>query len=300
MSGAKCRTSPAQTQTGRMLPFELLSPKTVEQAVAALQSENGQAILFAGGTDLVPMMKLGVLSPPTLVSLSSIPDLTYVREQSDGVHIGALTTIASLRNSELLDRRWPALYQSVRHFAAPQVRNMATLGGNIGRRSPCANTPPALIALSAQLTLVSPHGPRTIPIEQYFEKPDESIGTLITEIMIPSPSPHTNSAFMELTRNSGDLAKVNCAADITIRDGVCTDARIVLGSVASRPIRASQVERELIGKRLHDASIEDAARKVRDEIAPITDARSTAEYRRHVSSILLARTVKRAAGPIRD
>jgi carbon-monoxide dehydrogenase medium subunit len=295
MSGAKCRAAPEQTVTCRLQPFRYLAPTTVEEAVAALEEEGGRATLFAGGTDLVPMMKLGVASPKTIISLSAIPGLQYIREEADGVHLGPLTTIAQLRRSALLRERWPALFEAVRHFAAPQVRNMATLGGNIGRRSPCANTPPPLIALSAVLTLVSSNGPRAISLEQYFDRHDTAAGELILDIAIPYPPAQSGSAFMELTRNSGDLAKVNCAASITSSGGVCSDARIVLGSVANWPIRALQVEQALIGKGLDDAAIKDAAGRVVDEIAPITDARSSAEYRRQVSPVLVSRTVRRAA-----
>jgi carbon-monoxide dehydrogenase medium subunit len=294
MSGTKCRTAPGQTVTGRLRPFRYLAPTTVEEAVAAMQEQEGRAILFAGGTDLVPMMKLGVLTPQSVISLAAIPGLRYIREQADGVHIGALTTIAEIRRAALLSRRWPAFFDAVRHFAAPQVRNMATIGGNIGRRSPCANTPPPLIALSAILTLVGPDGPRYVSIEKYFERPSIAMGELIVEVTIPPPPDRSSSAFMELTRNTGDLAKVNCAASVATEGGVCVDARIVLGSVSNRPIRALQVEQTLVGQPLEVAVIKEAAARVVDEISPVTDARSRAEYRRQVSPVLVARTIRRA------
>ncbi len=295
MSGAKCRSAPEQTVTCRLRPFRYFAPTTVEEAVAALEEEEGRAILFAGGTDLVPMMKLGAVTPQTIVSLSAIPGLRYIREESDGAHIGPLTTISELRGSALLRQRWPAFFEAVRHFAASQVRNMATLGGNIGRRSPCANTPPPLIALSAVLTLVGPNGPRAIALEKYFDRPDVAKGEMIIDIAIPHPPARSSSAFLELTRNTGDLAKVNCAVSITVDSGICTDVRIVLGSVANRPVRAFQVEQALIGGPLEDAIVNEAAGRVVHEIAPITDARSRAEYRRQVSPVLVARTVRRAA-----
>ncbi len=239
MSGTKCRTSPPQTSTGRIRPFERLAPKSLEEAVAAMRDAQGRAVPFAGGTDLVPMMKLGVVHPQPLVSLTAIPGLKFLRQDADGLHIGPLTTIAALRSSELLRENWPAVHEAVRHFAAPQVRNMATLGGNIGRRSPCANTPPPLIALSAMLTLVGPRGRRCIPLEEYCDRPHEAAGELITEVTIPPPPAHSSSSFIELTRNTSDLAKVNSAVNVSVRDGVCTALRVVLGSVANRPVRIS-------------------------------------------------------------
>jgi carbon-monoxide dehydrogenase medium subunit len=275
--------------------FRYIVPQTIEQAVTAFQEHKGQAVFFAGGTDLVPLMKSGAVTPGVVISLSDVPGLSFIREESDGIRVGARTTISTLRKSLLVREHCRALHESVQHFAAAQVRNMATLGGNIGRRSPCANTPPPLMALSSTLTLVGPTGPLAMPVEQYFDRPEDFGDCLITEVRIPCLSPNSASTFTELTRNSADLAKVNCAANISIQDGICIEARIFLGSVASRPIRVTSVEQLLIGQEISDAVIDRAAQKADEQIAPITDARSTSEYRRHVSPVLVTRAVKRAA-----
>lgn len=296
MSDAVCRTSPSQTMTKRLKRFKYCAPSTIEEAAAIVAEYKGRAKVLAGGTDLISMMKLGLITPESLVSLNRIEGLDYIREESGTLRIGALTTITRILASDLIKQKCFSLYETSLGFATPQVRNMATIGGNICRSSPCANTPPPLMTLDAGVVLVGTGGERVISIEDFITGPGENAlgGEILTEVVVPLPRKNSGAAFMQLTRNTSDLAKINCAAKITISGGTCEDIRIVLGSVADKPVRVRTTEQVIKGQKPTTELLEEAAQKAIEDISPITDARSSDEYRRRVSSVLVARTVRRA------
>jgi len=296
MSDAVCRTSPSQTMTKRLKEFKYVAPSTIEGAADVAAEQGMRAKVLAGGTDLISMMKLGLVTPELIVSLNRIKGLDYIREEDGALRIGALTTIARILASDLIKKKCFSLYETSLGFATPQVRNMATIGGNICRSSPCANTPPPLMTLRAEVVLVGTTNERRVPLEEFITGPGENVlaGEILKETIIPIPDKKSGAAFMQLTRNSADLAKINCAAKITISDGACEDIRIVLGSVSEKPVRATAAEQSLKGKEITDKILEEAAQKAVENISPISDARSNAEYRRHVSKVLVARTVRQA------
>ena len=282
--------------TRRLRPFAYYSPASIEEAVSVLGEHNGKAVLFAGGTDLVSMMKLRKITPETLVSLKGIEGMDYIRKDGAVLRIGPLTTIASIQASDLIRQEFFSLHETTKGFATPQIRNMATIGGNICRSSPCANTPPPLMTLGAEVKLVGPKGERSVRLEDFFTGAGENAldREVLAEIVVPLPEGPCGTAFMELTRNSSDVSKVTCAVSLSVRNGKCDDIKVVLGSVADRIVRAKKAEAALAGQALEDAAIEEAAELVVHDIAPITDARSEAEYRREVSKVLARRTIKLA------
>jgi CO/xanthine dehydrogenase FAD-binding subunit len=174
---------------------------------------------------------------------------------------------------------------------------MATIGGNICRSSPGADTVPPLMAYDAELRLVGRIGERMVPLVDFFTGPGQNVldREVLTEIRLRLPDGPAGSAFAKLTRNSGDLAKVNCAVAISISDGHCDEVRVALGAVADRPIRARAAEQMLRGKELDDRRIDAAVEKVAEDIAPISDVRSTARHRSRVTGVLVGRLLRLAA-----
>lgn len=277
-----------------MREFRYFSPKTVSEAVSIL--ERFDAEVLAGGTDLLPMMKQREVTPEYVVNIKNIPELAYIREDDEGLKIGALTTIFTIKESNLIKQKYVSVYEATRNFAHPQIRDMATVGGNICRSSPSADMVPPLMAFDAEVKLVGPKGSRKVLLENFFTGPGENVleRELLTEIVIPKKAGSYGTAFGKMRRNSGDLAKINCAVKIIVSDRTCEDIRIVLGAVAAKPIRAKNAEQAIKAKTIGDDVIEAAAQKVAEDIAPITDVRSTSVYRTEVSKILVRRLIKLA------
>ena len=282
--------------TKRIKGFKYLSPTTVEEAVSILKVHDGGVKVLAGGTDLLSLMKLRTLTPECIVSIKKIDGLDYIREEGKELRIGALTKITAILANDLIKKKWFSLHEAVAVFATPQIRNMATIGGNICRSSPSADTVPSLMTFGAELKLIGVEGERKVLLEDFFTGAGQNVldHEILTEIVLPVPTGQYGTAFVKLTRSSTDLAKVNCAVKITVSSGICDDIRVVLGAVADRAVRVKKVEQAIKGKKITDAVIEEAAEKVIEDIAPITDARSTAGYRAHVSQVLVKRTIKQA------
>jgi carbon-monoxide dehydrogenase medium subunit len=281
----------------RRLPcFDHVSPSSVEEAVSVL-SKHGGASLLAGGTDLLALMKLRVEEPDCLVNLKGISGLDAIREEDGVVRIGALTRISTILSSSLVEQRCRALHESTLDFGTPPIRNMATIGGNICRSSPGADAVPPLMAYEAELSLVGRDGERTLPLVDFFTGPGQNVldREVLTEIRLPLHAGETGSAFAKLNRGSSDLAKVNGAVVIRISDGRCDEVRIALGAVADRPIRARAAEQMLRGMQLDERRIDAAVEKVAEDIAPISDVRSTARYRSRVAGVLVGRLLRLAA-----
>jgi aerobic carbon-monoxide dehydrogenase medium subunit len=277
--------------------FEYSSPSALSDAVSLLARTNGKAKVLAGGTDVLLLMKQRAIAPEYVINIKGIADLAYIREDEGGVKIGPLTTITMLEGSKLIKEKYISIYEATKKFATPPIRNMATIGGNICRSSPSADMVPPLMVLGAVLKLIGSKGEREVLIEDFFTGPGTNVlkQELLREIVIPKGKGRCGSAFGKVMRNSGDLAKVNCAVKMVITDGKCEDIRIALGAVSAKPIRAKNAESILRGKKISDALIEDAAEKVGEDIKPITDVRSTVDYRTEVSKVLVRRVIKLSA-----
>ena len=288
---------PSQIMTKRIKEFTYLSPKTVEEAASALKKHGGKAQVLAGGTDLLSAMKLGAISPEYVVNIKNIQGLNKVREEGNTLKIGALTTISTIQESKLIKQKCPSLHEATKTFATPQVRNMATIGGNICRSSPAGDMIPPLLTFNAEVKLVGPNGERKVALEDFLTGPWKNVlkDEILTEIIVPLPKEARGTAFAKMTRNTSDLAKLSCAVSIAVRNGSCEDIRIALGSLADKPVRAKKVEQAMKGKEIKEEVIKEAAGKVAGDISPITDARSTTEYRAQVSQVLVKRVILQAS-----
>jgi carbon-monoxide dehydrogenase medium subunit len=288
----------------RTEPFEFYQPTTLAEA-SRLLKENGPGGRFlAGGTDLVIAMKEKGLLPKYIVDLKRLPGLSGIRENSDAtMTIGALTTMYSIETSPVIMKKYPFLAQSAAEVGSIQIRNRATIGGNMANATPSADVAPSLIALNATAKIASADRERTVLLEEFFRGPGQNVMSadeILTDITIPKTDPQLVGEYIKFSpRDMMDLAYIGVAVAYNLgSDKKCDGVRIVLGAVAPTPIRARRSEALLEGKIL----TEELAAKVGDEAAgeskPISDVRSSADYRRAMVGVMTKRALLNAAfGP---
>lgn len=281
--------------------FEYVEPSTLEETVVALTKYGHDAVVLAGGTDLFVKMKQGLIEPKYVVR---VKQPNFINEKPDGFHIGAATKLRTIEKSDILVMKFPALYEAVKLIGSIQIRCMATLGGNLCNASPAADTAPPLMVLGAEVNTLGKQGVRTISVENFFVGSGRTVlgeAEILTEVRIPYPQEHSGTSFIRLSRASMDIGKISIAIMLGL-DGSnrVSTAKIALGSVAPTPVMAHESEKLLIGNRFSKETVNRVAQKVADEIRPITDIRSTAEYRKQVASVIardaLELAYKRAGG----
>lgn len=270
--------------------FEYFAPKSLTEALELLEQLKDENVkILAGGTDLLVKMKTIDLSIDSMVNIKGIPELNFI-DSSKGLSLGATIPFSHIIKEKKVKTQYLALYEAIVNIAAPAIRNMGTIAGNIGNASPAADTVPPLIAFDGQVTIVAKGSKRTVPLEDIFLGPGKTIlksNELITQIDLPELKPNTGSAFLKKSRVKADLAKINLAVSLHREGQRCDKCRIVFGSVAATVVRAENTERFLEGKIITDELITRASREVADEIKPIDDIRSTAEYRIAMSKEML-------------
>jgi len=291
----------------RTEPLKMYQPTSLQEA-SRLIKENGPGGRFlAGGTDLVIAMKEKGLVPKYIVDLKRVPGLAGIRETNAGsTTIGALTTMYAIETSPVITKKYPFLAQSAAEVGSIQIRNRATIGGNMANATPSADVAPALIALNATAKIAVASGEKTVLLEEFFRGPGQTImdtDEILTEITIPKTRPQLVGEYIKFSpRDMMDLAYVGIAVAYNLgSDKKCNGVRIVLGAVAPTPIRAKNSEALLEGKVL----TEELAAKVGDEAAreskPISDVRSSADYRRAMVGIMTKRAIlNAAAGPAKS
>ena len=283
-----------------MRRFEYLEARTLRQAIGMLQRHGPQARIVAGSTDFLVRWRAGFWHPDYVVNIQHIPRLdrvTYSRR--NGLRLGALATIQTLEQHPAIRRHYPALAAAAASFAGVQVRNLATVGGNICNASPSGDTLPALMVYDATCRIAGPDGQRDLPLDQLFTGPGQTVLThdeVLTEITLPAPAPNTGALYIKHSpRGAMDIATVGVASAVTVdRSGACTDARVVLGAVAPTPLRARSAEDLLRGERLDSELLQAAADQAMAQATPIDDVRGTAGYRRQMVGVLTLRTLERA------
>lgn len=279
-------------------PFRYFEPETIGEAAQILSKYGSRAELLAGGVDLIPRMRRRLLLPEYVISLLSIPGLDYIRGNGvDGLKFGPLTSIHSLELSPAVKKSYLALYEAAHQIASVQVKAMGSAVGNLCVATPASDIAVALFALGARLKIAGTSSERVIPVEDFFLGVGQTIlqpGEIVTEVSIPRPAMGTGQASLKLVRTTADIAKVNVAVSVTVADGVCRDARIALGSVAPTTMRAKKAEQVLKGKVIDQRITEEAAAVAAGETRTITDLRSTAEYRREASRVLVKRAISKA------
>ncbi|MEM1742467.1 MAG: FAD binding domain-containing protein [Nitrososphaerota archaeon] len=261
-------------------------------------SENPDSKIIAGGTDLLVQLRARKINVKKLVDIYNIGELRYISEDSGEVKIGALTTIEELKNSKIVEKYVQPLHIASRSFATWQVRNIATIGGNLCNTSPAADTAPPLIVAGARLRLKSIRRERIVPIEEFFRGPGQTIlnpDEVLVEVNIPKHSGQWFFNFMKLGRRvSHILSIVNVAVAVKLDGGRIEDVKIALGSVAPTPIRAKSVEEYLKNREATLENIEKSSLEVVKDIKPISDVRASAEYRIEMSKVMVKRCLREA------
>ncbi|HZR68087.1 MAG TPA: xanthine dehydrogenase family protein subunit M [Burkholderiales bacterium] len=282
-----------------MKRFDYLEPRLLEEAIALLQQHGAALNVLAGGTDLLVEIKEQIRAPAYVMSLGRLPGLDRLAfDEREGLRIGALVTTRALETHPAVNRHYPGLAQALRELGSIQVRNRATLAGNICRASPSADTLPPLIADGAAVTLHGPQGARRVPLEEFFTGPGKTVlasAELLTEIVVPPPAPHTGKHYIKHGRRKAmELATVGVAVCLTVDGERCADVRISLGAVAPTPMRAKAAEKVLLGKPLQPSLVEEAAEAAVSESRPISNVRGSAQYRTQMVRVLTRRALEEA------
>jgi carbon-monoxide dehydrogenase medium subunit len=285
--------------------MDYFEPKTVSEALSLLAKHGAEAKIIAGGTDVMVDIKYKE-EPGCLVNIKKIPGLDGIRENGAGLRIGALATIRDVETSAVVRDKLAVLWESSHQFASLQIRNTATIGGNICRASPSGETLTPLLVLEAKGKLAFADGERIEPFTAFFQGPGKcSVGSkgLLTEIEVPYPAAGSRGVYLKhAVRGAMDIAMVGVAVLITpdASKNSLQDVRIGLGAVAPTPLRATKTEALLRGKPLSGALLKEAAAMAAAESSPISDQRSSAEYRRWIVEALtrrgLEQTWKAATG----
>jgi carbon-monoxide dehydrogenase medium subunit len=283
----------------------MYQPASVAEASRLLRENGPGGRFLAGGTDLVIAMKEKGLVPKYIVDLKKIAGLAGIHENGDGtISIGALTTMREVEVSPLIKRKFPFLAQSAAEVGSIQIRNRATVGGNMANATPSADVAPSLVALNATATIAGERSERTLLLEEFFRGPGQTAlaaDEILTQIRIPKTSARLVGEYIKFSpREMMDLAYVGIAVvyNVSEQDQKCTDVRIVLGAVAPTPMRAKRAEAILEGQPLSEAVAEKAGVMAAEEARPISDVRSSADYRRAMVGAMTKRAVlNAAAGP---
>jgi carbon-monoxide dehydrogenase medium subunit len=279
--------------------FDYHVASSVDEAIALMQQYGDDAKFLAGGHSLLPTMKLRLAQPGHLIDLGRIQGLSYIREDGNAIAVGAMTTYVTLMRSDTIQSNFPMLPEGIVEIGDQQVRNRGTIGGSVAHSDPAADTPGMVLALKADILVQGPNGVRTIKADDFFLDlfqtalgPDE----MITEIRFARPAAHTGSAYEKLANKASHYAVVGCAAVVTLDDsGTCTAASVVITGASVKPTRASAVEAALVGKKLDEATIAEAASHAADGLEIVSDIHGSKAYRSEMAKVMARRAITRAA-----
>lgn len=268
-----------------MIPFDYVRPETLEQLLDGLRRSGAEGAVLAGGTDLHVKMRLGHTAPRVLFDISELAACRQVIEADGWLRIGSCVTMAELIASATLSRVSPSLAAAARAMSCRQIRNRATLGGNIVTASPAADSVPPLLAADARLLLRGPDGARELPLAEFLIGPGKTAlgaGEVLTEVLVPVGDRERRSHFVKVGRRKAQaISVVSLAGEISLgTDGRIGDARIALGAVAPTVMRARRTEEFLNGAQAKDEHLRAAAALAAEECRPISDVRATAAGRR--------------------
>lgn len=283
-------------EEGELRRFEYHEPTSLQEASQLLTTLGEGAFFLAGGTDLFVEIRERLRAVRHLINIKHVPGLDRIEwSDSDGLRFGALVTAGQIEASDHVAGRYPNLRAAMRALASIQVRNRATVIGNICRASPSADSIPPLVADGASIQTYRPQGGRSIALAEFFTGPGRSLlepGEIAVSITVPPPAPGSRRAYLKHGRRKAmELATVGVAVSLETEAGLCTGARIALGAVGPVVLRAPLAEALLVGSRLDAATVAAAAAQAMQECTPISNVRSSADYRREMVGVLTRRAV---------
>jgi carbon-monoxide dehydrogenase medium subunit len=283
-----------------MTEIRYVSPRTLDEAVGAFAAAGSAARILAGGTDLLVQMRSGAVRPGLIVDIKKIAEMTAIGETADGgFRIGAAVPGAVLAEHARFGKIWPGVLEAVNLIGSTQVQGRASAGGNLCNGSPAGDSVPALVAAGAIVTLQGPNGRRDMPVEKVPAGPGRTNllpGEILVSFTLPPRPKGSGDAYLRMIpRTEMDIAVVGVGVSLTLKDGLCTAARVGLGAVAPTVLLVEEASKALIGSKLDDAALNAAAAACSAACRPIDDKRGTIVYRTKVAGVLLRRTVGIAA-----
>ena len=290
------------TYLKRLPKFEYVGPQSLAEVCGLIAgaSEN-EVMLLAGGTDAILQMRRRERVPRRVIGLKGVAELDFVREQADGsLAVGAMTTLQTLLSTPLVSQRYGLLHETAAQIGGYELRNVATIGGNIAGALPCADLPPALMTLGARIKLSSQRGERWVPLEEFFPEFGQTVAyddELVAEINLPRPAPHSAGTYLKFhDRHSMAMTVVGVSAFVVL-DGesrTFRDVRLAYASGAPTVFRAKRAEAVLQGHALTEEGLEAAAETACAESDPRTSWRANGEYRLELIRALTKRAIRRA------
>lgn len=279
--------------------LELHETTTLQGAAEVMTRHGPDARLLAGGTDLLVDLKTGRVSVGHLVSIRRIDALGGVSQTADALRIGALTTVTQLSRSPIVGQRFSPLLDATRQMAVPQIRNVATVGGNIASAVPCADLPPILTAMNASVVLWSAKGQHDVPLDTFFVGPRKTIlgnGEVLTAVLIPQLPPRFGAAYARFALRDGNaIAVAAVAAGLLLNhDDTVRHARVVLGAVAPIPVLVESAGARLVAQPPDQDMFRAAADAAMEAAEPISDVRGSADFRRELVGVLTRRALTTA------
>lgn len=279
--------------------FDYRAPRTIEEAVALRADLGDEALVMGGGLAVVILLRERLVRPTVVISLSDIPPLQRI-EVDGGLRIGAMVTHSAIASSEIVRGMAPLLCEACSHVGSPAIRNMGTLGGSVCHGDGASDSAPALLALDAEAILAGPRGERRLPLSAFFlGMLTTALGRdeILTGLYVPRPAAGTQTRFVKYLATSAEaFATVTIALSIRGgRGGPCADARIGLGSVAPKPLRATAAEEVLRGRNLSGETIAEAAAAAMASTAPPSNGQGSADYRREMTAVWVRRLLEEIA-----
>jgi len=282
-----------------MIPptFDYVAPKTLSDAVAALEQNENSKIL-AGGQSLIPLMRFRLAGPTMLVDLNRVEGLSYINEKDGWLKIGAMTRQSDVEFSDLVNSKYPLLSDTVKVLSDPVVRNRGTVGGNIANADPVNDQPATMLAYGAEVVAVGPNGERVIPISEFYVDLYQSalaVNEILTEVRVPASKPRTGGAYLKLERKVGDYATAAVAAQVELdaKDNFVS-VGIGLTNVGLTALKATAAEEFLKGKAANDENLKQAAKLAAEAAQPVADMRGSEDYKRSLVRTYTVRTLRLA------
>ncbi len=283
-----------------MTDIKYSAPSTTDEAVAAMVAAQGMGRILAGGTDLLVQLRAGMVkSGSIIVDVKKIVEMNSIEEKAGAFRVGAAVSGARIGEHAGLKKAWPGVVEAINLIGSKQIQGRASAGGNLCNASPAADSVPALVAAGATVTIQGPKGRRELAVEKIHAGPGRTTlepGEIVVSFTLPARSPGSSDAYLRLIpRTEMDIAVVGCAVSLTMKDGICTAARVSLGAVAPTVLLVEAAGKALVGSKLDDAALEAAAAACRAVCKPINDKRGTIVYRTKIAGVLLKRATAIAA-----
>ncbi len=282
--------------------FEYFAPTTIDEALGLLAEHGDEAKILAGGQSLIPLMKLRFAAPAVVIDINRVAGLDHLEESKRGrgfLRVGALVRNATLERSELLSSRYPTMAAAAPLISDPIVRNQGTLVGSLCHADPQGDFGSVMLALDGEIVVRSTAGERRIPVKRFLDGPFTSTirpDELAVEARVPSPEGRFSGTYLKLERKVGDFATVGVAVFVAAERGKVMRAGIGLTGVGATNIKATEAEAALVGHRLSDTVIDEASRLAAAAADPRTDVRGSADYKRDVVRVYVARGLQQLTG----